>query len=65
MNTLFKVSNKVTAFLWYDNQAGEAAALYIRLLGNGHIVHMQCWCEGAHDLAGSVMAGSFELHGQK
>ncbi len=61
---MFKLSSKITPFLWYDNQAGDAAALYIRLLGDGRIVHTQHWGEGTPYPAGSVMAVSFELHGQ-
>jgi predicted 3-demethylubiquinone-9 3-methyltransferase (glyoxalase superfamily) len=61
---MFKLSNKITPFLWYDHQAGDAAALYIKLLGNGRIVHTQHWGEGTPYTPGSVMAVSFELHGQ-
>jgi predicted 3-demethylubiquinone-9 3-methyltransferase (glyoxalase superfamily) len=64
VNTVFKLANKITPFLWYDNQASEAAALYIRLVGNGRVVHTQHWGEGTPYAAGSVMAVSFELHGQ-
>jgi predicted 3-demethylubiquinone-9 3-methyltransferase (glyoxalase superfamily) len=61
---MFKLQNKITPFLWYDHQAGDAAALYIELLGNGRIVHTQHWGEGTPYTPGSVMAVSFELHGQ-
>ncbi len=61
---MFKLQNKITPFLWYDQQAGDAAALYIRLFGNGRIVHTQRWGKGTPYPAGSVMAVSFELHGQ-
>ena len=61
---MFKLQSKVTPFLWYDHQAGDAAALYIELFGNGRIVHTQRWGEGTPYQAGSVMAVSFELHGQ-
>ena len=61
---MFKLQSKITPFLWYDNQAGDAAALYIRLFGTGRVVHTQRWGEGTPYPAGSVMAVSFELHGQ-
>ena len=61
---MFKLQSKITPFLWYDNQAGDAAALYIRLFGNGRVVHTQHWGEGTPYPVGSVMAVSFELHGQ-
>ena len=34
---MFKLKHKITPFLWYDHQASDAAALYIRLLGKGRI----------------------------
>ena len=61
---MFKLQSKITPFLWYDHQAENAAALYIKLLGNGRIVHTQHWGEGTPYTPGSVMAVSFELHGQ-
>lgn len=61
---MFKLTSKITPFLWYDNQAEDAAALYIELLGSGRVVHTQHWGEGTPYQAGSVMAVSFELHGQ-
>lgn len=61
---MFKLQSKITPFLWYDHEAEAAAALYIRLFGNGRVVHTQHWGEGTPYPAGSVMAVSFELHGQ-
>jgi predicted 3-demethylubiquinone-9 3-methyltransferase (glyoxalase superfamily) len=61
---MFRLQAKITPFLWYDNQASDAAALYVELFGQGRIVHTQLWGEGTPYTAGSVMAVSFELHGQ-
>jgi hypothetical protein len=61
---MFKLQHKITPFLWYDHQASDAAELYIRLLGKGRVVHTQHWGEGTPYPVGSVMAVSFELHGQ-
>ena len=61
---MFKLQSKITPFLWYDHEAEAAAALYIELFGNGRVVHTQRWGEGSPYPAGSVMAVSFELHGQ-
>lgn len=61
---MFKLQSKITPFLWYDHQANDAAALYVNLFGNGRIVHEQRWGEGTPYPAGSVMAVTFELHGQ-
>jgi len=30
---MFDLQHKITPFLWYDTQAEEASALYIRLFG--------------------------------
>ena len=46
VNTVFKIANKITPLLWYDSQARDAAALYIRIFGNGHIVHQRHRGEG-------------------
>lgn len=40
---MFKLQSKITPFLWYDDQAGDAAALYIELFGTGRVVHTQHW----------------------
>jgi predicted 3-demethylubiquinone-9 3-methyltransferase (glyoxalase superfamily) len=61
---MLKLQNKITPFLWYDTQASDAAALYIRLLGQGRILDEQRWGEGSPYPAGSVMAVTLELHGQ-
>ena len=61
---MFKLQHKITPFLWYESQAGDAAALYLRVFGHGRIVHEQRWGEGSPYPAGSLMAVSLELHGQ-
>jgi predicted 3-demethylubiquinone-9 3-methyltransferase (glyoxalase superfamily) len=61
---MFKLQSKVTPFLWYDHQAGDAAAHYIALFGNGRIVQTMHWGKGAAYTPGSVMAVTFELHDQ-
>jgi predicted 3-demethylubiquinone-9 3-methyltransferase (glyoxalase superfamily) len=61
---MFKLQHKITPFLWYEQDAPQAAALYIELFGQGSIVSEQRWGEGSPYPAGSVMAVTFELHGQ-
>ncbi len=61
---MFKLQHKITPFLWYDNQAADAAALYIKLLGQGRVVDEHRWGPGSPYPAGSVMAVNFELHDQ-
>jgi predicted 3-demethylubiquinone-9 3-methyltransferase (glyoxalase superfamily) len=61
---MFKLQSKITPFLWYDHQAGAAAALDIELFGSGRVVHTQHWGEGTPYQADSAMAVSIEVHGQ-
>ena len=61
---MFNLQSKITPFLWYDHQAGEAAALYIRVFGQGRIVKEQHWGPGSPYPVGALMAVSLELHGQ-
>ncbi len=61
---MFNLQHKITPFLWYEHGASDAAALYIKLFGNGRVLHEQRWGEGSPYPAGSVMSVSFELHGQ-
>jgi predicted 3-demethylubiquinone-9 3-methyltransferase (glyoxalase superfamily) len=62
--TMFDLQHKITPFLWYDTQAEEASALYIRLFGQGRVLQHQRWSEGTPYPAGSTMAVTFELAGQ-
>lgn len=61
---MLQLQSKITPFLWFDHEAEDAAALYIRLFGKGRVVHTQRWGEASPYPPGSVMAVSFELHGQ-
>jgi predicted 3-demethylubiquinone-9 3-methyltransferase (glyoxalase superfamily) len=61
---MFKLQHKITPFFWLDHQAAEAATLYIKLFGDGRVVHEQRWGEGTPNPAGSIMAVTLELHGQ-
>ncbi|MGJ5819114.1 VOC family protein [Paludibaculum fermentans] len=56
--------NKITPFLWFDNQAEEAAKLYTSLFRNSRIVKISRYGEGGPGPAGSVMTVQFELDGQ-
>ena len=55
--------SKVTTFLWYDNQAEEAAKLYTSLVPNSKITDVT-----RHENAGpsgTVTIVTFELDGQQ
>ena len=56
---------KITPFLWFDNQAEEAITLYTSIFKDSKVLSMSRYPEGAPGLAGSVMTASFELHGQQ
>ncbi|HET8683607.1 MAG TPA: VOC family protein [Micromonosporaceae bacterium] len=56
---------KITTFLWFDNQAEEAAAFYTSIFDNSRIVSVQRYGEAGPGPAGSVMTVNFELAGQQ
>ncbi len=56
--------NKITPFLWFDNQAEEAMNFYVSLFKNSKVVNVSRYGEGAPVPAGTVMSATFELDGQ-
>jgi predicted 3-demethylubiquinone-9 3-methyltransferase (glyoxalase superfamily) len=61
--------SKITPFLWYDNNAEEAAKFYLTVFDNSKINKTTRYDEegskAAGRPAGSVMTIEFELDGQK
>jgi len=55
---------KITPFLWFDNQAEEAAKLYTSIFKNSKITSVARYPEGPPGPAGAVMIVGFELDGQ-
>jgi predicted 3-demethylubiquinone-9 3-methyltransferase (glyoxalase superfamily) len=55
---------KITPFLWFDNQAEEAANFYISIFKNSAIKEVVRYGEAGPGPAGSAMTVSFELEGQ-
>jgi predicted 3-demethylubiquinone-9 3-methyltransferase (glyoxalase superfamily) len=55
----------ITPFLWFDNQAEQAAELYTSLFPNSRILDVSRYGEAGPRPAGSVMVVSFELNGQR
>lgn len=56
---------RITPFLWYDNQAEEAATLYTSIFPNSRVVKaLRCGPAGPGPV-GSVLTVDFELDGQK
>ncbi len=54
---------KITPFLWYNNQAEEAARFYTSVFKNSRIIEVQHF-EGP-DPAGKVTVVEFEIDGQR
>ena len=55
---------KITPFLWFDNQAEEAANFYTSIFKNSKIVNTRHYPEGSPGPAGTVMTVEFQLDGQ-
>lgn len=60
---------KITTFLWYDQQAEEAAKFYCSIFKNSKVGTISRYGSEGKDIhgkeAGSVMAVEFELDGQR
>ncbi len=59
------MSQKITTFLTYNDQAEEAANLYTSIFPNSKILSMTRYGEEGPGPKGSVMTASFELDGQQ
>ena len=54
----------VTTFLWFDNEAAEAAEFYVSLFPNSHINSVSHYQSNAQKPAGSVLTVEFQIFGQ-
>ena len=54
---------KISPFLWFDNQAEEAANYYVSIFKNSKILDVSRYGEGAPLPAGTVMGVTFVLDG--
>ncbi|KDN81645.1 VOC family protein [Kitasatospora cheerisanensis] len=59
------MSQKISTFLWFDQQAEQAAEFYVSVFRDGRITGVQRYSEAGPGEAGSVMLVSFELFGQE
>lgn len=57
--------DRISPFLWFDNQAEEAANFYVSIFKNSRIKEISRYPEGSPGPAGSVMVVSFELDGRE
>ncbi len=55
------VKQKITPFLWFDDNAEEAANFYVSIFNNSEILHIQRFSEAGPGVPGSIMAISFRL----
>ena len=55
---------KIVTFLWFDNQAEEAANFYVSLFSNSRVTSVSRYGEGGPGPKGTAMTVGFELEGQ-
>ncbi|MDF2457325.1 MAG: 3-demethylubiquinone-9 3-methyltransferase [Cytophagaceae bacterium] len=56
---------KITPFLWFNDNAEEAMNFYTSVFKDSKIVDVRRWGKGAPGPEGSVMTGTFEIEGQQ
>jgi predicted 3-demethylubiquinone-9 3-methyltransferase (glyoxalase superfamily) len=56
---------KITPFLWFDNNAEEAMNFYISVFRDSKILSVTRYGEAGPGPKGSVMTGKFQLEGQE
>jgi predicted 3-demethylubiquinone-9 3-methyltransferase (glyoxalase superfamily) len=58
-------NQKITPFLWFDNQAEEAAQFYTSIFKNSKILQVSRYGDAGPGPKGSVMVVNFQLAGQE
>jgi predicted 3-demethylubiquinone-9 3-methyltransferase (glyoxalase superfamily) len=64
-NGLMPPKQKITTFLWFDNNAEEAINHYISIFRNSRIVSVTRNIEGGPGPKGTVLTATFEIEGQQ
>src|SRR3546814_8438081 len=64
-NTMPKIRQKITPFLWFNDQAEEAARFYTSLFDDSRVVDIARYTAANPGKEGSVMLVTFELAGQR
>jgi predicted 3-demethylubiquinone-9 3-methyltransferase (glyoxalase superfamily) len=59
------MSQKITPFLWFDNNAEEAMEFYTSIFPDSGIVNVARYGEAGPGPAGTVVSGTFRLNGQE
>ena len=57
--------NKVTPFLWFDNNAEQAATFYVSLFADSKMGNVARWAKGSPYPEGAVMSVTIELAQQE
>ena len=60
-----KITQKITPFLWFNDNAEEAANLYVSLFDDSKILKIARYGEAGPGPSGSVMTVKFQLAGQE
>ena len=60
-----KISQKLTPFLWFNDNAEEAANFYTSIFGNSKIIAVTRYGEAGPAPKGTVMTMKFQLKGQE
>lgn len=56
--------HKISPFLWFDDEAEQAADLYVSIFG-GRIVEKRLWGPGGPSPEGSLQSVTFEIDGRE
>ena len=56
---------KITPFLWFDNNAEEAVNFYVSLFKNSKVLSITRYGEAGPGPAGTVLTAAFQLQGQE
>jgi predicted 3-demethylubiquinone-9 3-methyltransferase (glyoxalase superfamily) len=56
---------KITPFLWFDNNAEEAMNFYVSIFKNSKVVQASRYGDAGPGLKGSFMVGTCSLEGQE
>lgn len=56
---------KITPFLWYDNQAEEAARFYCSIFKNSQVLHVNSFDAGGPPAPEVVISVNFSIEGQE
>src|SRR5690349_24215598 len=59
------VMQKITPFLWFDNNAEEAANFYVSVFKNSKVLSVSRYGDAGPGPKGTVMVAEFQIDGQE